>query len=181
MKLVLLFAIFAAPVVLAYAMHFFWKPTRFSNYGALIPPTPVREGVMTDDRGRPFAFSDLKGKWVLVHADVAACPPACIEKLYIMRQVRTAQGDDQARIERLWLVSDDGPLNPKALAEYAGTRIVRVRDAAINVQFPAPHGIERHIFLVDPLGNLMMRYPPDPDASRVLKDLKRLLRVSQIG
>jgi hypothetical protein len=96
-----------------------------------------------------------------------------------MRQARRAQGKDQDRVERLWVVTDAGRPRAELLGAIEGTRIEPA--AGIAAMFPTAGAISDHIYVIDPLGNLMMRYPRDPDSSRLLKDLQRLLKVSRIG
>ena len=116
---------------------------------------------------------------MLVSFDTAACDAYCERKLYFMRQVRRAQGKNQARVERLWVVSDAAPPRAALLEAIEGTHLAR--DAGLAAHFSAAGAASDHLYLVDPLGNLMMRVPREPDPSRILKDLQRLLRVSQIG
>ncbi|HEX9184492.1 MAG TPA: cytochrome C oxidase subunit I [Burkholderiales bacterium] len=170
-KLVLLAAVFALPLVLAGLAYWLdWAPGTTANYGELVaPPRPLA--------GPPF--DALRGKWVLVSFDAAACDAYCERKLYFMRQVRRAQGKDQDRVERLWMLTDDGQPRAEVLAAIEGTRLER--GTATAARFPAGASHADHIYVVDPLGNLMMRYPRDPDPSRMLKDLQRLLRLSQVG
>lgn len=170
-KLLLLGAVFALPFALAtLAWWFDWAPGTTSNYGELLtPPRPLA--------GPPF--DALRGKWVLVSFDAAACDAYCEKKLYFMRQVRRAQGKDQERVARLWLVTDGGQPRPELLASIEGT-VVEPGSAA-DARFPAAGARSDHIYVVDPLGNLMMRYPRDPDPSRMLKDLQRLLKVAGFG
>ena len=166
LKLLLVFLACAAPFVLAWgAWYFGWTPGTTGNYGELITPQPV---------GGP-ALQPLRGKWVMVTFDSGACDAYCEKKLYFMRQVRRAQGKDQERIARLWIVTDATAPRPELLAAIEGTAISR----AIPEGFPGER--TDHIYLVDPLGNLMMRFPRDPDPSRMLKDLQRLLKYSQFG
>ena len=156
----------AAPFVLGWAAWYFkWGTGAPGNYGELLPPRPIV--------GAPF--EDLRGKWVLVNFDSAACDAYCEKKLYFMRQVRTAQGKDQARVERLWIITDAGKPRPELLAAIEGTRISRAKPDAF------PGEPVDHIYVLDPLGNLMMRFPKDLDPSRMLKDLQRLLKYSQVG
>lgn len=171
MQLVLLAAVFALPLALAALAYWLdWAPGTTSNYGALVtPPRPLE--------GAPFEA--LRGKWVLVSFDAAACDAYCEKKLYFMRQVRRAQGKDQERVERLWVLTDAAQPRAGLLAAIEGTRIAR--GAALAARFPAAASHADHIYVVDPLGNLMLSYPRDPDPSRMLKDLQRLLRVSQLG
>ena len=168
-QLLLVGAICLAPIILgtlAYVFH--WAPGRAGNYGELIAPRTLS--------GPPF--DALRGKWLLVGFDAAACDAYCERKLYVMRQVRRAQGKDMERIERLWLLTDAAALRPELLAAIEGTRIVR-SNADFTRSFPG-NPLD-HIYVVDPLGNLMMRFPRDPDPSRFIKDLERLLKYSRIG
>jgi hypothetical protein len=165
-KLALLLAACAAPVVLAWvAYEFRWGAGTSGNYGELIPPRPVA-GPLTA----------LRGKWVLITLDPAACDAACEKKLYVARQARRAQGKEAGRIERLWLVTDGGKPRAELLAAIEGTHLAAA-DAALMAAFPGRDAI----YLVDPLGNLMMRFPPEPDPAKVIKDLQRLLKYSRFG
>jgi hypothetical protein len=165
-KLLWLAVVCTGPLVLGTAAYFLgWNVGTPSNYGELIPPRPVAE--------QPFEA--LRGKWVLVAFDASACDAWCERKLYIMRQVRRAQGKEMERIERLWVLTDAGKPRAELLAATEGTRISR------NENFNFPGNVADHIYLIDPLGNLMMRFPRDPDPSRVIKDLQRLLKYSRFG
>ena len=159
----------AAPFVLGTAAYFLgWgSGGAGAAYGELVAPRPLA--------GAPF--DALRGKWVLVSFDAAACDAYCEKKLYFMRQIRTAQHKDMGRVERLWVLTDAGKPRAELLAAIEGTRIASGPAAAKDF----PGNAADHVYVVDPLGNLMMRFPRDPDPSKMLKDLKRLLRLSQIG
>jgi hypothetical protein len=166
LKLLAVLLACAAPLVLAWAAWYSkWGTGSAGNYGELITPRLLSAPVLRE----------LRGKWVLVAFDAAACDAYCERKLYFMRQVRTAQGKDQARIERLWVITSGGAPRPELLAAIEGTRISRVEAEGF------PGDPVDHIYLIDPLGNLMMRFPRDPDPSKMLKDLQRLLKYSQAG
>ena len=90
-----------------------------------------------------------------------------------------AQHKDAGRVERLWVLTDAGKPRPELLAAIEGTRIAAYKDTAAARDFPG--NVADHVYVIDPLGNLMMRFPRDPDPSKMLQDLKRLLRLSQIG
>lgn len=170
-KLAGLALFFAAPFALAWLAYLLdWAPGTSSNYGTLITPAqPVA--------GAPLEA--LRGKWVLVSFDAAACDAYCERKLYFMRQVRRAQGKNQGRVERLWLLTDGARPRPALLEAIEGTHIAPA--GGLARAFPAEAAPSDHIYVVDPLGNLMMRYPREPDPSRMLKDLQRLLRVAGFG
>ena len=166
LKLGVVFLACAAPFVLGWgAWYFGWGTGTAGNYGELIAPRPLA--------GPPL--QELRGKWVLVTFDAAACDAYCERKLYFIRQVRTAQGREQGRVERLWVLTDAGTPRPELLAAIEGTRISKARPEGF------PGNPVDHIYVVDPLGNLMMRFPREPDPSRMLKDLQRLLKYSRVG
>jgi cytochrome oxidase Cu insertion factor (SCO1/SenC/PrrC family) len=166
LKVALLVVICAAPFVLGWlAYEHRWFAGQAGNYGELIKPRPL---------AGPLA--PLKGKWVLVTVDAAACDAACEKKLYLVRQVRKAQGKDAERIERLWLLSDAAKPRPELVAALESSQLA-AGDAATLSAFPGT----RDIYLVDPLGNLMMRFPADADPSKMIKDLQRLLKYSGFG
>ena len=170
-KLALLGAFFLLPMGASWLIwHFDLAQGTAGNYGTLLAP---RAAALP-----PIAA--LKGKWVLVQFDSGACAAACERKHYFMRQVRRAQGREQGRVERLWLVIDSVAPAPALLAAIEGTVVVG-DGAAFAKAFSTERAITEHIYLVDPLGNLMMRFPPDPDPARVIKDLKHLLKFSGFG
>jgi len=170
-KLLLIGVVCAAPFVLGTLAYFYrWTPGEGGSYGELIAQPRALSGP---------PFERLRGKWLLVAFDAPACDAYCEKKLYFMRQVRRAQGPDMERVERLWVLTDAGAPRRELLQAIAGTQVVHPRDASFMRSFAGnPAG---HIYVVDPLGNLMMRYPRDPDPSRMLKDLQRLLKYSRIG
>jgi cytochrome oxidase Cu insertion factor (SCO1/SenC/PrrC family) len=180
-KFLLLIGVFVVPVVAAYLAYFGWRPSGHGNYGDLITVTPLRHtaGVAVD--GTPFDQQSLRGKWLMVHVGPAACEADCAQQLYYMRQMRIAQGKEQSRIERVWVVSDAGAVDPALLREHAGLHAWRPADPAFIEQFPAVQSRHAHIYLIDPLGNLMLRFPARPEPKRLMKDLKLLLKASQIG
>jgi len=168
-NVLLIFLICAAPIALGTAAWFFgWGTGKTGNYGELLEPRRLEGG----------AFQRLRGKWVLVTFDPAACGPECENKLYTVRQVRRAQGANAERIERLWLVTGGGRPRPALLAALEGSQVEPAK-AVEEAAFPGARA--EHIYLVDPLGNLMMRYPRAPEPARMIKDLERLLKVSRIG
>ncbi len=181
-KLLALAAFFAVPVVAGYVAYFFdLAPGSAANYGTLIPAQPLSDTPLKAIDGRPFSFSELRGKWALVQFDSGACAAYCERKLYFMRQVRKALGKDMTRVERVWLLNDSEALGARLLDAIEGTRLARTTGTTFAAGFPAERTPVDHIYLVDPHGNLMMRFPRDPDPSRMLKDLQRLMKVSGIG
>lgn len=180
-KLLLLLGVFALPMLAAYLAYFGWRPAGHSNYGDLLRVAPLQQTTGEALDGAPFDLAALRGRWVMVHVGPARCDAACVHQLYLMRQTRIAQGKDQSRIERLWVLTAEGAPDAALLQAHPGLHVWRPRDPAFVAQFPAASSAGNHIYLVDPLGNLMMRFPSDPDFRRMMKDLKLLLKASQIG
>lgn len=172
--LVLLALVTIAPVIASYAAYYLWPRDKRANYGELLVVAPAPE-VRGQRDGKPFALADLRGRWVLVTAADGACDAACARALYATRQARTMQGREMERIERVWLVRSGTPA-PQLVAEHPDLAIV----AAPAGLSAFPEG-ERKIYLLDPLGNLVLAFPGDPDIKAVSRDLGRLLKASRIG
>jgi cytochrome oxidase Cu insertion factor (SCO1/SenC/PrrC family) len=179
--LLLIFAVAVAPFVLAWLAYLFWEPGRFMNHGELIAPRQLPSGALTLRDGRPFRLDEHRGKWVMIHVDSGACGESCRKQLYYMRQVRLALGADRDRIARVWLLTDDRPPSAEIAALYDGVDLVRAAGSPLVAALPAERDPSDHVYLVDPLGNRLLRFPRDPDPKRMLKDLQRLLKVSRIG
>ena len=181
-KLLALAAFFALPVLAGYVAFFFdLAPGSAANYGTLLQPRLLPDVVLQSAERQPLKFSELRGKWLLVQFDRGACDAYCERKLYFMRQVRKALGKDMTRVERVWVLTDEQAPKAALLEAIDGTRLILPAGSAFSGEFPAERSTGDHIYLVDPLGNLMMRYPREPDPSKMLKDMKRLIKVSQVG
>ena len=177
-KLLLLAAFFLVPIVASFVAYRYVKPEPTANYGELLKPVLVPSTLMIGTSQEPFIFGQLSGKWILVASDSGACPAACAEKLSTMLRARLALGRNASRIERV-LVVDDGRLAPDLAQAFPGMIAATL---PAGQQMPAGAGTDRdHIYLVDPHGNVMMRWPAKADGPRMIKDLDRLLRASQIG
>lgn len=181
-KLLAIFLVCAAPLVGSYVAYRYWRPGAFMNYGELLPVTPVPDSRLTTSDGAAFRLSMLRGKWILLHADSGDCrTDPCVRKLYDMRQSRLAQGNNMDRLERVWLVTDDAPPSAPQPELYEGMYVLRGDVAIPLAALPAAGDVRDHIYLVDPAGNVMMRYPKDADPKRMIRDLTRLLKYSQAG
>ena len=170
----LLAAVALAPVVLSYLAYYAWPRDARVNYGELLPHAtlPAVSGTRTD--GAPFAAADLRGRWLMLYEAPAPCPGACPDALYAMRQARTIQNAERERVVPVWLATGQGAL-PALVAEHPDLVVVRDPNEP-----PLPRGSGR-IYLVDPLGNLVLAWPARPDIKAMAKDLSRLLRASSIG
>lgn len=184
-KLLMVLAVCAFPLIASYFTYYVIKPTGRTNYGALIDPRqyPIPALGMRTLDGRPAALEQFKGKWIMLQVGPSDCPAACRKQLFAMRQLRLMQGKEMERIERVWLITDARPLETQLMREYDGTHMLRAQAGALKAWLPVEAGDDAagYLYLIDPLGNLMMRFPKDADPSRVKKDLGKLLKASAIG
>jgi hypothetical protein len=183
-KMLLVLLVCAAPVVVSYFSYFVLRPQARSNYGALISPTrslpalPLR----TLD-GQAVDAASLRGQWLLLALGPADCVGDCQKRLYMQRQLREMLGRERDRVDKIWLVTDGAELPAAlraALQADPGLQVLRVPRAALAawLQPQAGHALEDHLYLVDPMGEWMLRVPADPDPARIKRDLDRLLRAS---
>ena len=183
LKLILVLLVCAAPVLASYFTYYVIRPEGRINYADLIEPQrPVGDTVIQRPDGAADTLASLRGKWVLVAAAPPACDAACSTALYNIRQVRLTTGRERERVERLWLLTEPGDPDPALLAQHEGLIVRRIAADSLTRFGPATGGRSAdHIFIIDPMGNLMMRFPAQPDPSRMKKDLIKLLRASRIG
>lgn len=179
-KLLLLLALMSAPVIVSYVLYFTEYRPKSTHYGDLIPIVKVTGIGVNQNDNTILRMKDLHGKWTLVMVDSGQCDETCINKLYFMRQVRLVQGKEKHRIERLWLINDDVRPDDELIKQYEGTYFVSAKDSEILGYIETQETQTKHIYLIDPIGNLMMRFPEDVDGTKMGHDLKRLLHVSQI-
>jgi cytochrome oxidase Cu insertion factor (SCO1/SenC/PrrC family) len=179
-KLLVLAALFAAPIVASVIAYNLIEPRATANYGELLlPPAQITSQRLDSDSGGAFSFGELAGKWVMVASDSGDCAAACRDKLEAMRQVRLALGREAARVERVFVVDDLRRPEAQAMKEFSGTRLALT---PTGLSLPTGAANDRaHVYLVDPRGNVMLRWPAGADRKRMLGDLKRLLKASQIG
>jgi hypothetical protein len=184
-KLLAVLAVCAAPMIFSYLTYYVIKPTGRTNYGALLDPRefPIPALGTTELDGKPLGLDAYKGKWIMLQAAPGACEQACKDQLVAMRQLRLMQGKEMERIERVWLVLDADPLDIMLMKVVDGTRFLRADAAAVSRWLPVEAGttVSDHIYLIDPLGNLMMRFPKNAEPAKVKKDIAKLLKASAIG
>ncbi|CAM3604550.1 Thioredoxin domain-containing protein [Bordetella sputigena] len=188
-----------------------WWPDDSSNYGTLVQPQRDIPGAaelpLATLDGQPFDLSSLKGKWLLMTADGGECPESCARKLFIIRNTHASQGKNVDRVARVWFITDDAPVPQKVLEAYRGTVMVRGRPeqlAPFLLGAPAGTGagqtagqgsgtgagpaaaqgaaaLAGPIWMVDPLGHLMLQFPAEADPVKVRKDVSKLIYNSRIG
>jgi hypothetical protein len=184
-KLLLVLAVCAAPMIGSYLTYYVIKPGGRTNYGALIDPRahPIPELSATTLAGKPSGLDAYKGKWIMLTSGGSECQAECKQQLFKMRQLRLMQGKEMDRVERIWLITDDLPVAADMIIDDEGTRMLRVSKALVNAWLPVNAGDDpsQHIYLIDPLGNLMMRFPKDADPGKMKGDISKLLKASSIG
>ncbi len=183
-KMLLVLLVCAAPVIASYLTFFFYRPEGQANYSELIvPPRPLPAAnalTLTDLQGRIVDPASLRGQWLLVVVAAGDCDAGCEKALLLQRQLRETLGKERNRVDKLWLVTDARPVRREVLQGIGDATALRVAgDELARWLAPAPgQTLERHLYVVDPMGQWMMRVPPDPDPSRLKRDLERLLRAS---
>ncbi len=183
-KMIAVMLLCAAPVVASYFTYYVVRPEGRRNFGELIDPQralPDSTGVSLT--GKASNLQALRGQWLLVSVAGGACDEACSHRLYLQRQLRESLGKEKDRLDWVWLIPDDAAVPDKLLAAVQEATVLRVPSADL-AGWLAPasgHQLADHLYLVDPLGHWMMRFPPNLDvagAARVKRDLERLLRAS---
>lgn len=179
-KMLAIMALFALPIVASTVAFHFFPPEKTTNYGEFIVPVAAFPAApLGRQSGGPFRFEELRGKWVIVASDSGACDAACADKLVLLRQVRLALGRDAARVERVFVADDSKPLAPAVASAHEGLIVLSPPPGLVLP--PVPLNDRAHFYLADPEGRVMMRFPAKADAKRLLGDLKRVLKASQIG
>lgn len=191
--LVLVFLCTLAPILAAFVLYNNpqWWPEESSNYGTLIDPQrpiPAAQDLqLTTLDGQPFDLQSLQGKWLLLSVGEAACPESCARKLFITRNSHASQGKNVDRLARVWFITDDAEVPAKVLEAYRGTVMVRARPEQLarfllaRDSVAGEPGLLGPIWVIDPLGNLMLQFPANADGVKVRKDISKLVYNSRIG
>lgn len=183
-QLFLLIAVFFAPLAVAFALYYgAWRPMGATNHGELIsPPRPLPTAALVAADGAALDEDFLLGRWSLVYIGEGACDARCREALTLMRQTRLALGDDMPRVQRVLLATGNCCDASYLAAEHTGLVVGRTDSQAGSAMLEAfPDAASGRIYIVDPLGNLMMSYAPAAPPKGLLEDLKKLLKLSRIG
>jgi hypothetical protein len=183
-KMLFVLLICASPVVASYWTYYVIRPEGRRNYGELIEPQrPLPQVATVTLTGLKAPLSALKGQWLLVSVGGGACDSACQQRLYFQRQLRETLGKDKDRLDRVWLIQDDVAPAPTLLPALAQATVLLVKMQDLQDWLPPADGqsLDAHLYLVDPLGNLMLRFPANMDvagAAKAKRDLERVLRAS---
>ena len=185
-KMLLVLLMCAAPVIASYFTYFVIRPEGRTNYSSLILPTRTMPALALALRtldGVPVTAASLRGQWLLVVVAPSSCDEACQKRLFTQRQLREMLGRERDRLDKVWLVTDAAEVAaPLRAAMQAGepTTLLRV-DAAALAQWLQPEAgreLQDHMYVVDPMGEWMMRVPAQAEPARVKRDLDKLLRAS---
>jgi cytochrome oxidase Cu insertion factor (SCO1/SenC/PrrC family) len=176
----------AAPVIGSYFTYYVIKPAGgTTSYGSLIEPQrPIPDTlVVTGEDGKPMKLASMRGRWLMIAVDGSACDKACATKLYFMRQIRVTQAGERERIVNVWLRTDASKVPDVIETAYPDTEKLVANGADLAAWLPVDDGTQLtdHIYMVDPNGNLMMRFPKDADPSKIKRDVTKLLHNSGIG
>lgn len=177
-------AVCAAPVIASYFTYYVVRPEGRRNFGELLEPQrPVPALAARTLDGTAASLASLKGQWLLISVASGACDPACEKRLYLQRQLRESLGKEKERLDWVWLVADDAPIRAALVPALGQATVLRVPGNALAGWLPAAtgQGIQDHLYVADPQGNLMLRFPASLDtatSSRAKRDLDRLLRAS---
>ena len=171
-------------MIASYFTYYVVRPDGRRNYGELIQPQrslPDLAAVAPD--GSPARLPALKGQWLLVSVGGGACDALCQQHLYLQRQLRESVGKEKGRVDWIWLVTDAAPLPADISPALQQATVLRVDGSALArwLEPAAGHTLAEHLYVVDPMGNWMMRFPAQMDtsgAAKAKRDLERLLRAS---
>lgn len=183
-KMLMVLMVCAAPVVASYVTYYLIRPETRQNFGTLVDPQrplPDMRAVAMD--GKPTDLLALKGQWLLISVAGGGCDGQCQHHLYMQRQLREGLGKEKDRVDWVWLVSDDAAIAPSLSPALATATVLRVPSAQLQTWLQPEQGaaLQDHLYVVDPLGNWMMRFPAHLDvgqATKVKRDMERLLRAS---
>jgi len=183
-KMIAVLLVCAAPVIASYVTYYVIRPEGRRNYGELITPQRPLPAIATLDlNGKPGELPALKNQWLLISVASANCDTACQNRLYFQRQLRESLGKEKVRVDWVWLVTDAAPIDGRLKPALTEATTLRVPSDKLAEWLPPATNqrLEDHLYVVDPLGNLMMRFPANMDAAGAAKakrDLDRLLRAS---
>ena len=183
-KMLLVLLLCASPVIASYVTYYFIRPEGRRNFGELINPQRVTPNLSaTQLSGASVNLQSLKGQWLLVSVSGGACDAGCQKHLYLQRQLRESLGKEKDRLDWVWLVSDAATVPDALLPALKGATVLRLPAEQITswMQPATSQQLADHLYLVDPMGNWMMRFPPGLDAAAAKKaksDIDRVMRAS---
>jgi hypothetical protein len=180
-KMLLLLLACAAPVIASYFTYYVIRPEGRRNYGELIDPQlPLPAFTGVDANGRAVPLTQLKDQWLFISVADSACDDACQKHLYVQHQLREGLGKDKDRLDWVWLRTGAPELAEPLKKATASATVLHVDEKLLATWLTPAAGqrLQDHLYVVDPIGNWMMRFPANADPKQVKRDLDRLLRAS---
>ena len=183
-KMLMVLLLCASPVIASYFAYYVIRPEGRRNFGELINPQRIVPNLnATSLDGKSVNLQTLTGQWLLVSVSGGACDALCQKHLYLQRQLRESLGKEKDRLDWVWLVSDAAPIAPAILPAMKDATVLRMPAEQITTWMQAAQGqqLADHLYLIDPMGNWMMRFPPGLDAAAAKKaksDIDRVMRAS---
>jgi hypothetical protein len=183
-KMLVVALVCAAPVLASYFAYYVVRPDTRRSYGELIEPQrPIPSITGTTLDGKTVSLPTLQGQWLLVSVSSGACDALCERHLYLQRQLREGLGKDKDRLDWVWFITDDAPVRASLQPALAQATVLRVKPGQLTQWLAPARGgqLPDHLYMVDPMGHWMMRFPPGTDmaaAAKLRKDLERLMRAS---
>ena len=181
----MLLLVCVSPVVASYFTYYVVRPEGRRNFGELVQPQqPMPLDMVTQALdGQSSTLGALRHQWLLVSVAPGACDAACQNHLYLQRQMRESLGREKDRLDWVWLVTDDTPVPAVLQPGLQQATVLRVDPQALARWLAPEQGraLTEHLYVVDPMGNWMMRFPAALDtatAAKAKRDLERLLRAS---
>jgi hypothetical protein len=183
-KMFIVLILCASPVIASYITYYFIRPEGRRNFGELINPqriVPNLNAASLD--GKNINLQTLSGQWMLVSVASGACDASCQKHLYLQRQLRESLGKEKDRLDWVWLVSDTAAVPDVLMPALKDATVLRLPAEQITTWMQPAQGqqLSDHLYLIDPMGNWMIRFPPGLDAAAAKKaksDIDRVMRAS---
>ena len=180
-QFLLIAAVFAVPLMLAAWMYYFdssLAPDSSTNKGELLLPIVN----LNDELASSDIHNILSNQWLMLYVNTSDCGSACDDALVRLRQSRLMLGKDMGRIGRVFLHGDSAPDTVAIEQQHSGLITMTDKDLSLLLEEKRPAELRSGgLYLIDPLGNLVMYFPPDLDPKEMVGDIKHLLKLSHIG
>ena len=184
LRMLMVLLVCAAPVIASYFTYYVVRPEGRRNFGDLIEPMRALPDVKVQRlSGETLQLTELKGQWLLISVSGGDCQADCQQQLYLQRQILTGLGKDRARTEWVWLLNDQAEVPSSIMPGLKEATVLRVSADAVAQWLEPAEGqpLKDHLYLVDPHGQWMMRFPAKLSAEGALKtkrDIERVLRAA---
>jgi hypothetical protein len=183
-KMLMVLLLCASPVIASYITYYIIRPEGRRNFGELISPQKIVPNLSaTDLNGQSVKLQTLTGQWLLVSVSGGACDASCQNHLYLQRQLRESLGKEKDRLDWVWIITDTAPVSDALRPALKGATVLRLPADQLTTWMQPANGrqLPDHLYVIDPMGNWMMRFPPGFDAKvavQAKRDIERLLKAS---